>query len=109
MTADLLRRAATRLRENATAMPAGPYIPVGQELLGIPTMLQDPNGTTVAWTGPISTPHFSAWTKETALATADLLDAYADGFHPGSRTEPAGRVGPRILTLARAVLQEDRP
>src|SRR5262245_30580428 len=104
MSTELLRRAATRLREHAQAATPGPWdnLDDGDRLVH----LDDNDGFEHVIDEPISNAANAAYVAlmhpPVALALADLLDEIADFNGAG----PGRSAGPTLLALARAVLRE---
>lgn len=92
MSADLLRRAATRLRESALAAPSGPWKVVYFGDRGYPQRVVDDRARLIAQTyegadteapvrPPAATPDFIALVHPpVALALAELLDHVSDDY-----------------------------
>jgi len=106
MSADLLRRAATRLRESALAAQPGPWFADSWEIYS-----QTVGGPWVAETlhteeeqqSIANADYIVAVHPPVALALADWLDRYADRFP----VKPYGRLmDDAALEVARAVLRE---
>lgn len=111
--ADLLRRAAGKLRETAQAATPGPWED-GDHIDGETYHRYGDYGFYL--TGPVGSPEFedseqakadisycALMHPPVALALADLLDGYAE-IPPFAGWD--GRHGERLTTLARAILRE---
>jgi hypothetical protein len=107
MTADLLRRAAAKIRETAKAADAGPWYPADGNALHWhgpdPDLFIDSAATLIAY-GPIketNAEHIALWSPDVAERAADLLDVFADlaerEGYPSEPESPALRLARRIL------------
>lgn len=114
MTADLLRRAAAKLREHASAASASPWVAEADGLVWPPRIGDPVSGSTEVEDAE----YIARMHPPVALALAELLDHLADDVSDaGDRTEPGGLVRNEYgsirfdwtaaAKLARAVLRED--
>ena len=100
MSAELLRRAATEMRERAnTAMPGGWYAGTSNWVIAVFGDLADEYDVAKAQNAA-DAEYIASWHPAVALAVADWLDAAADDCPACIRAEPA-------LALARAYLGEE--
>lgn len=120
MTADLLRRAATVLRQHAQAAPEGPWesLSNGDRLLAI--RYDEAPGYRYLVNEPVdeaTAAYFALLHPPVALALAEMLDHVADDVSDaGDRVEPGGLARNEYgfirfdwtaaVKLARAVLRE---
>lgn len=122
MTADLLRRAAAKIRENAEAATPGPWFTtdegnthpgaftdVGSKSVRVTSDCCSYQGTSTH----ADAEHIASWHPGVALDVADLLDFAAEAFFADVRAASniehiAGMPMPaRCIAVARAYLGED--
>jgi hypothetical protein len=115
VSADLLHRAAVKLREHADRAPEGPWVSLdgGDRLVALRENREHfPKGFRYVVDEPIDDASIAEYIAlmhpPVALALAELLDAEADLVHPN--TIPANVKGARRLdalaALAREILRE---
>lgn len=120
MTADLLRRAATKIRETAENATPGPWTrdrtyPFGPGG-GYSISVRSPQVTVSAGLTKRDAVHIALWSPDVALLVADMLD---DAAENAELLAPGGDLGPgysnvmvrfaldKATDLARRILGED--
>lgn len=121
MSSDLLRRAATKLREHANAAPEGPWVSLddGDRLVALRPDSSFDKGFRYLVDEPIPdssiAEYFALMHPPVALALAELLDLEVKHWDASRLGEQAAGAEPGILTgareeavhaLARAILRE---
>jgi hypothetical protein len=110
MSADLLRRAAAKLREHAEAATPGPWNADPSEIYGetIATWVAESLNGNLPDAGEANSRYIALMHPPVALALADLLDYSARWFEAAEKDGyeyDEGEALP-IIALARAVLRE---
>lgn len=83
MSADLLREAASKMRERAEAATPGPWVAYGDHLVWPSNKGPAANDPVLAMLGDAhddSAEHIASWHPAVALAVADWLDEEADSW-----------------------------
>lgn len=126
MSADLLRRAALKLREHAQGAVMNGYMPApwrtvltdSESMTGFagcaqlapdehaPNSACDDCTSIEAWTEPAAA-YLALMHPPVALAVADLLDGYAEKFDLPPFHGFKNRTDEQFIALARAVLREE--
>lgn len=117
MSADLLRRAAVKLREHAEAVKPGPWEVDHEgmwfELRSRATFRYDYEADLTDVHSPDDTwplfDYFAMLHPPVALALAELLDAYAEWFELPPFTSFKNGVRERYVAVAREILREPQP
>lgn len=97
---DLLRRAATQVRETAKAATEGPWTPERKGVL-------DPDDIQFVETTRRDASHIALWHPGVALAVAEWLDYTADHIEAVYVGQPLSRATHHAIATARALLGED--